>query len=254
MSLNTLDRLEPRTIKENVTDILRQSIIDGILPPGTEFNQAQVAERLGISRGPIREALAQLEQEGLIESTPYKGVVVTRLSRRYVEELYSIRQVIETLALERAIDRITPQDSRMLHQILDDMRAAAQAQDLARMVDLDMGFHNYILHMADHHLALRLWKGVEVGVRRCLRIRHTIYTMSDDVVGSHPAMVEAIEAHDKARAILILHEHITESSSNILANLDAMMDMATPTESTPNTNGAAPYPTEPSAGTPAAAA
>jgi DNA-binding GntR family transcriptional regulator len=220
MSLTTLDRLEPRTLKENVTEILRQSIIDGVLPAGTEFNQAQVAERLGISRGPIREALGQLEQEGLIESTPYKGVVVTRLSHRYVEELYSIRRVIETLALERAIDRLTPHDAQMLHQIVDDMRHAAQANDLTRMVDRDMAFHNYILHMADHHLALRLWRVVEVGVRRCLRIRHTIYTILDDVVGSHPALVEAMEARDKPRAILILHEHITESSANILMTLD----------------------------------
>jgi DNA-binding GntR family transcriptional regulator len=239
MNLTTLDRLEPRTLKENVTDILRQSIIDGVLPAGTEFNQAQVAERLGISRGPIREALAQLEQEGLIESTPYKGVVVTRLSRRYIEEIYSIRQAIETLAVERAIDRMSPHDAQALHQIVDGMRAAAQAKDLTRLVELDIAFHHTILHMADHQLALRLWKVVEVGVRRCLRIRHTIYTMLDDVVGSHPAMVEAMEARDKTRAICILHEHIAESAGNILANLhepdDAAVDAyAAPTAGAPS--------------------
>jgi DNA-binding GntR family transcriptional regulator len=219
MNLNHLDRLEPRTLRENVTDLLRRFIIDGSLPPGTEFNQAQVAERLGISRGPIREALAQLEQEGLIESTPYKGVMVTQLTRRYVEELYSVRTALETLAIERAIDRLTPQSLLALNQIVDEMRRTAQAGDPTQLVELDLAFHEQILVMADHQLAFKLWKVVEVGVRRCLRIRHKIYTLLDEVVGSHPTLVTAIEARDKSLAIQILHEHITESSAHILANL-----------------------------------
>jgi DNA-binding GntR family transcriptional regulator len=76
--------LQARTLKENVTSLLREAIIDGSLAAGEELNQAQIAERLGISRGPLREALGQLEQEGLIVSTPYKGVVVTALTPTYV--------------------------------------------------------------------------------------------------------------------------------------------------------------------------
>jgi DNA-binding GntR family transcriptional regulator len=219
MNLESLDRIEPRTLKENVTEILRQSIIDGTFPPGTEFNQAQIAERLGISRGPIREALGQLEQEGLIESTPYKGVVVTQLTHRYVEELYSVRTALETLALDRAIDRMTLEDLRHLNRIVEEMRNAARAENLARLTELDLAFHEHILRTADHQLALKLWKVLEVGVRRCLGIRHKIYTFLDEIVGSHPTLVTAIEARDKSRAIQILHEHIAESSSHILANL-----------------------------------
>jgi DNA-binding GntR family transcriptional regulator len=230
MNLDNLDRLEPRTLKENVTDILRRSIVDGALPPGIEFNQAQIAERLGISRGPIREALAQLEQEGLIESTPYKGVVVTRLTRRYVEELFSVRTALETLAIERAIDRLTPQNLLALNQIVDEMRRAAQANDLTRLVDLDLAFHGQILTMADHQLAFKLWKVVEVGVRRSLRIRHEIYTLLDEVVGSHPTLVAALEAKDKALAIRILHDHISESLTNMLANLPPETLAERPTE------------------------
>lgn len=219
MNLDRFDRIAQRTLKENVTDILRQSIIDGTLPSGTEFNQAQIAERLGISRGPIREALGQLEQEGLIENTPYKRVIITQLTPRYVEELYSVRAELETMALARFMDRMTPDDLAMLYSIIDEMRRAAKAEDLQQLSDLDLTFHEYLLRAADHQLALKLWKVLEVGVRRCMRIRHTIYTFLDEVVGTHPTLVNAIEAGQKEVAVELLYNHIIESASHVMEKL-----------------------------------
>src|SRR5262245_27735436 len=143
MTLDHLERFEPRTLKGNVTDLLRRSIIDGDLPPGIEFNQTQIAERLGISRGPLREALAQLEQEGLIENTPYKCVVVTQITPRYIQELYSVRIAVETLAVERAIDRMTPKHLQFLNQIVVEMRQMAQENNLDSLIDLDFAFHEH---------------------------------------------------------------------------------------------------------------
>jgi DNA-binding GntR family transcriptional regulator len=219
MNLDSLDRIAPRTLKENVTGVLRQLIVDGTLAPGTEFNQAQIAERLGISRGPIREALGQLEQEGLIENTPYKGVLVTEVTRRYVEELYSVRAALETLALARFMERKSRADLERLHQIVAEMRLAARLEEPMQLVELDLAFHEHILRAADHQLALKLWKVLEVGVRRSLHIRHKIYTFLDEVVGTHPTLVTAIENGDNELAVHLLYEHITESAAHILANL-----------------------------------
>lgn len=216
MELDQLERVEARTLKANVTEILRQSIIDGSLAPGTEFNQAQLAERLGVSRGPIREALGQLEQEGLVESTPYKVVMVTRMTRRYVEELYSVRGALEALAIDRAITRLTDQGIQELNRIVEEMRRAAVAGEPDRLVELDLAFHETILEMADHDLAMRLWKLLEVGVRRCLHVRHEIYTFLDEVVGSHPTLVTALTERNRDLALQILDEHIAESASHIL--------------------------------------
>lgn len=218
-SLDNLERIEPRTLKENVTDILRQSIISGNLAPGTELNQVQIAEQLGTSRGPVREALGQLEQEGLIESVPYKGVVITPLTRRYVEEIYEVRTVLEKLAIDRAIDRMEDAQIEELDQIVEQMRQAAREKDLERLVELDLAFHEFILMQSDHHLALKLWRLLEVGVQRCLHVRHEIYTFLDQVVGSHPTLVTAIKERNKSWAFQILDEHINESASHILASL-----------------------------------
>lgn len=218
MKLEQVSRIEPRTLKENVTEALRQSIINGQLAPGTEINQVGIANQLGVSRGPVREALGQLEQEGLVHSVPYKGVFVTPLTRRHVEELYSVRIVLEVLAVERAIDRITDANLRELTQIIDEMREAARAEDLPALMQADLAFHEHLVDVADHELLYKLWKQVEVGVLRCLRTRHQIYTFLDEVVGSHPTIVMALTERNKAWAIDILREHIRESEEHILAH------------------------------------
>ena len=218
MYLENVHRIEPRTLKENVTEILRQLIIDGTLAPGTEFNQAQIAEQLGVSRGPIREALGQLEQEGLLQSVPYKGVIVTPLTRKYVEELYSVRTALELLALDRSIERITDAEIDYLDTIVDEMRTVARNGDRTRLVEVDLRFHEYLLTRADHELALKLWLTLEVGMRRCLRTRHKIYTFLDEVVGSHPTLITALKARDVSLSRQILSDHIAESLHNLLVN------------------------------------
>ena len=217
MKIDKIHRIEPKTLKENVTDILRQMIIDGELAPDTELNQVGIANQLGVSRGPVREALGQLEQEGLVHSIPYKGVFVTSLTRRDVEELYSVRMVLETMAVERAVDRITEDDLAKLNQIVNEMSLAAKDQDLQRLVRIDLDFHEHLVIVADHDLLYKLWKQVEVGVLRCLHTRHQIYTFLDEVVGSHPTIVMAFSERNKALAVEILREHVRESEEHILA-------------------------------------
>ncbi|MEM7124813.1 MAG: GntR family transcriptional regulator [Chloroflexota bacterium] len=216
MNRENLAPIAPRTLKENVIDVIRQSIIDGDLAPGSELNQAQIAEKLGVSRGPVREALGRLEQEGLIRVTAYKRVFITPLDRRYVEELYSVRAALETMALERSIDRVTPENLEKLEQIVDEMRTAARNNEEQRLVNLDLSFHEQIVTMADHNLAMTLWQRLTVGVKRCIRTQHSSYTFLDEVVGTHPTIVTAIADRDKIAATQILREHITESAETII--------------------------------------
>lgn len=220
MNREKLAPIAPRTLKENVIDAIRQSIIDGELAPGTELNQAQIAEKLGVSRGPVREALGRLEQEGLISVTAYKRVFITPLDRRYVEELYSVRAALETMALERSIERMTAADLEKLEQIVADMRSAARDNKQQLLVNLDLSFHEQIVVMADHKLATTLWQQLAVGVKRCIRTQHSSYTILDEAVGTHPTIVTAITDRDKVAAVQILREHITESAEEIIRGWD----------------------------------
>lgn len=211
----SIDRMKPRTLRTNVTEVLREAIIDGTLAAGSELNQAQLAEQLGISRGPLREALGQLEQEGLIRNVAYKGVYVTPLTRKYVEELYSLRSALESFALGRWIERMEETELVHLKGIVEEMRVAAEARDAARLVILDLEFHAFIVQMSEHELLLKMWTPLEIGVQRCLHTRHRIYVSLDEVVGSHPALVAAIAARDTELAMQLLRDHILEAGEQI---------------------------------------
>lgn len=206
---------QPKTLKENVTNLLRQSIIDGSIPSGEVLNQAQIAERLGISRGPIREALGQLEQEGLIRSVPYKGVIVTPLNPTYVRELYNLRSALETFALRSGMARNDPEDLRNLNLIVDNMRVAAQHQESRELTRLDLRFHSSIIHMARNNLLERTWTPLKIGVQRCLYSRHRIYGTLDEIVGTHPDLLEAMSQRDVEAASEILHQHILDASDKL---------------------------------------
>jgi DNA-binding GntR family transcriptional regulator len=207
--------LHATTLKENVTNLLRQSIIDGTLASGEELNQAQIAERLGISRGPVREALGQLEQEGLIRSVPYKGVLVTPLDPDYVRELYSLRVALETFALKIGMDRGDPEEIDELRRIVDGMRAAAARGDAPELARLDLRFHTTIIRMARNSLLDRAWTPLKIGVQRCLHSRHRIYERLDEVVGTHPALLEAIQRGDAATAQGMLEQHIIDAGHKL---------------------------------------
>jgi DNA-binding GntR family transcriptional regulator len=223
--------LQATTLKENVTNLLRQSIIDGTIPSGEELNQAQIAERLGISRGPVREALGQLEQEGLIRSVPYKGVIVTPLNPTYVRELYTLRSALETFALRTAMARGDADGVADLHQIVDAMRTAALRNDGVELARLDLRFHTSIIHMARHSLLERTWTPLMIGVQRCLHTRHRIYDSLDQVVGTHPELLEAIDRGDAEEASRILHQHIIDAGEQLCEawlTSDASVDLLVP--------------------------
>jgi DNA-binding GntR family transcriptional regulator len=219
--MNNWTTLETRTLRENVTDLIREAIIEGNLPAGSELNQAQIAEKLGISRGPVREALGQLEQEGLIHNVPYKGVVITSLTPTYVRELYSLRSALETFAINLAIEHLKTKDLKILKQLVNEMWQAAKAKNEHTLGELDLTFHRTIITMAEHDLLRKTWAPLEIGVKRCLYKRHKIYQSLDEVVGSHPALVDAIEVRDSDQATKILREHILEAGEKICEHMHA---------------------------------
>lgn len=208
--------VDARTLRQSVTEAIRQVILQGDLLPGAQVNQAQIAEQLGVSRGPVREALGQLEEEGLIKNVPYKGTFVTEITGDYITELYSIRRVIETFAARQAAVRATPEDLHELRTILNEMYATAELDDMALMGTLDIRFHYLIISAAHHSLLLQLWKSIEMGVRRCLALRHRIYRRSVDVIGTHPDILAALEAGDAEHAATILDAHIAEAGDHLL--------------------------------------
>lgn len=217
MEQDPLQPVDVNTLRTRVTDSVRNAILQGVLVPGGQVNQAQIAAKLGISRGPLREALRQLEEEGLVQSYPHKGTFVTEITPTYIEEVYSIRRVLETFAVRRMIEYNDPQVLEQLQNIVTAMLRAAETGDGRRLNELDFEFHNAILLGAQHSLLMQLWKSIEVGVRRVVVLRHGIYDNLYEIVGNHPDLLAAIQARDAHLASQLLDTHIREAGEKLYA-------------------------------------
>src|SRR5579863_4831378 len=109
-------KLENRTLRQQVADHLREEILSSRLAPGTELGEVALARSLGISRGPLREALGQLAAEGLVTMIPRRGAVVTRLTRSEFIDAYQVREALESLAMKLAVPRLTAEEKARLHE------------------------------------------------------------------------------------------------------------------------------------------
>jgi DNA-binding GntR family transcriptional regulator len=202
---------QSRSLRQHVTETLRRAIVHGEIQPGERIIEEDLAERMEISRGPIREALSQLEQEGLISSFPYRGAVVADVaSDEVLQVLIPIRARLEEFAIDSALENLTPEDVDRLERVVDDMRVAADRGDLAQVVELDMDFHRHVMSISGKVHCLQLWDLIAP------RIRGLFYRMGPEheslqaITSQHMDLLEALRSGDTAHARDTLHEHIND--------------------------------------------
>lgn len=133
---------EKSTVVNYVTASLRKAILNGTLKKGDRLIQEEWAERLDVSRMPIREALTQLQIEGLVEMVPHKGAIVTPITRENIEEIYHTRSLLEGLAVEKSIPFLTDEDKMQLKEILIQMEELQLSDETnERYIQLNASFH-----------------------------------------------------------------------------------------------------------------
>lgn len=155
--------IQKRTVAGGVADAIRQRIIRGDLAPGAPIRQELVAHELGVSRIPLREALAQLAAEGFVSLSPHRGAVVAQLSAAEIEELLELRALLEGDLLRRAVPNMREADFATLDAILDEGRAASRAGGPARD---DWPFLETLFAPAERPVTLKLLRRVEDGIDR----------------------------------------------------------------------------------------
>ena len=171
-SANALSKQKRVTVADATTEQLRRAIISGQIADGTPLRQDALAAELGVSRIPVREALARLEAEGLAISYPHRGYVVTALSRDEVLELFELRTQLEPELLRAAIPKMTAEDLAHVHSIL-----AAYNLDIDRADVSSWGEHNVRFHMvlyapSQRRKTLEIVRGLLINTDRYTRRRH----------------------------------------------------------------------------------
>ena len=214
-----LARLEPSHLVDRAYREVRTAILNRDLPPGSRLVEAQLAEELGVSRLPVREALIQLESEGLAVRIPGRGKVVASLSAADVREVYTLRAAVETLAFRLAKDHVTSADQRSLERLIDNMEQAATQGDVRKLAALDVQFHEQIVRLSHHRRALAVWRSMTVQMQLLsLRVIDTLYRDLAVVPDHHRALLDALVRGEEPTG---LDDHIMSVAHHILSQLSA---------------------------------
>ena len=212
-----LDAYKP--LREIVSDALRQAIRDGVLPPGERLMEIPLAEELGVSRTPIREAIRILEQEGLVVMIPRRGTYVADMSLKDVTEVFELRSILEELAAELAAERITNEEIEALEQHLVEIRNHMNEKNLDKVVQADILFHE-ILYKASRND--RLVEMIHNLREQTLRFRTLSMSQTGRLAKTwdeHRQLVEAISDRDVERARQIARIHMEESEKTLLEGM-----------------------------------
>ncbi len=204
---------------ESVAELLRDEILDGRLPAGTRLVETELAERFGVSRGPVRDALAELARSGLAVDLPRRGTFVSSLTERDLAEVYVIRRAIEEAAVRQAIELATDEDIAGLYAALDATEHAYAAGDLAAAWDADMAFHRAYCRMSGNGRLLALYE--ELASQTVLLMRTALGTHASlgwtPPVEFHRHIADGIRARDASAACDAVGSHYQYTQDRLSA-------------------------------------
>lgn len=197
---------------QQVVEILRSSIIGGRYEPGERLIEATLSSELGTSRGPVREALRQLENEGLVMSFPYRGAVVLGVSDEEVQEvLIPIRLTLERYSFLHALDRMTDGDLAELAKQIWMMEQAAQADDLLKLVEADLRFHDIVISSSGQTHTVQIWRSIWPRIRAYF-FRYGRGKSLATMVEEHRELLAALQSRDPELVLRVLEQHIAVPS------------------------------------------
>lgn len=185
-----LARLPKSTFRQHIAERLRAAILDGEIAPGAQLVETTLAEQFRVSRGPLREALRQLIEEGLIVTVPYTGTYVTSLSVRDVREIYSMRINLERFAFEQAWSRRDEAFEREIRRRNDVLLAAIDAGDDSASILAELDLHGFVYEASDHHLLQRTWASLRGRLQLYWAAHHRAHGIRGPRRDSHDTYVQ----------------------------------------------------------------
>lgn len=200
-----------------ITRQLREGIMYGHLPAGTQLSEASLAQEFGVSRGPLREAMQRLVQEGLVRSELNRGLFVKELDETEIRDLYLTRTAIETAAARAvAHGESAGEGAARLRARAAAMAAAAASGDLQALADADFAFHEELVSLAGSPRLHRVHETLMVETRMCMTALQGTYFDPEDQVAEHSRIVEAIASGDDAGLVREIEEHMQEALDRLV--------------------------------------
>jgi DNA-binding GntR family transcriptional regulator len=217
--MKILDKIEiqrPPTIREEVFKYLRQKILTGEACPGAKLIESKLAEEIGASRTPVREALHKLEMENLIQSIPRVGYVVNDITEEEVEEIIEIRVAVETLAAKRASAKITSRELNRLERIIRLTEGRLKSDKTDGVADLNTEFHERICRASRSQRILAISQNLRDQMLRFRRIALREPEVAREANEGHRHILESIKSADMQAIEKAVHAHLVWTRDHII--------------------------------------
>ncbi len=213
---------KPQELKDWAYDSIKKAVLNGEIPPGQQLHVEELAEKMKISRTPIRDALIMLEHEGLISVASRVGFFVKGITKQELEELFELRELLESYAAEKAAGNFTPKDLEEMGALLKEGGDAVGCGDLPRFLRTEIELHSSIQAHAQNKYLLRMIESLKDLTYRERLLSVTSTENVKESLREHERIVNAFKQNDGRQAAEMMREHIGNVKNRLLMLVDAM--------------------------------
>jgi len=218
------------TMKHQIYQILKKEICDGYYLPGQWLQEKELAEKMNVSRSPVREALKQLVDEGLAIEYPNKGVFVKEFSSKDIEEIYDVRIMLESYAIKNSVKVITSINIKELMDILQNLAECYEKNDITKYIQYDTQLHEYIVKLGGNSLVSDIYRRIYSQVQQFRIYSLTTKKRFDDSIIEHRTIVENLIASNWKEADRINKVHLTLAREEIIEHLESTRPIISETD------------------------
>jgi len=198
-------------LSTNLYTELQEDILTGKLKPNQRLTEKRICDEYKVSRTPVREALRQLEMDGLIENIPNRGAFVVGLSEQNIADIYDLRRSYELLAVRWAIERITEAELSELEETFEFMEFYTMKNDINKMLNINTAFHQIIYNATHNRILKQMLSSYQVYLKHCNPSNYYAPNYLADVLEEHRAIYEAFKAKDVVAGVLAMTTHMDNS-------------------------------------------
>lgn len=209
------ERLRQQTAPEAAVVAIREAIFSGALAQGSQLREVQIAEAMGISRAPLREAFRKLEEDGLVVKIPFRGSFVAQVSEDTINEIVSLRVRLEPYAVELALPRMLGSDKQRLAQANAALEKAVKSGNVLDSLEAHLALHRLFYELSGHQALLRLWNDWEAQLRLYLAADHAAFGHLDRIHADHRRLEQVIRTGDMDAITTELVDHISHGPEHV---------------------------------------
>lgn len=206
-----------RPLREIVYEELKRQILIGEIPPGTRMMEVELADVMGVSRTPVREAIRKLEKEGLVTIEPRKGAYASNISIKDMVDVLEVREGLEAMAASFAAGRITAKQKDALLDVVEKYRNAVESENIEQIIKYDEEFHSMIISMSGNSTLLQVFSTVQELALRFRYIYYDDFNRYESMPREHQLIEEAILSGDAEKARVAAGDHVYKLKQFILS-------------------------------------